>query len=524
MIPVIDVFAGPGGLSEGFCAFTAASSHRPFDVRLSIEKDVHAHSTLKLRSFYRAFHPAAVPEAYYEVLRGKLPVSGLYELYPREAEVADRVAWFAELGVNGVAQSEVRARISKALSGSEIWVLIGGPPCQAYSIAGRSRNRGRAGYVFEKDEKTQLYLEYLQILADHRPAVFVMENVKGLLSATLKDQQLFVRMLEDLEHPARALQRERRNVENGESIHDRYKVFSLVKGNLFGATENLNDFVIRAENYGVPQCRHRVILLGIREDLGQIVPGKLVGQNEIAASNVIGDMPALRSGLSGSSDSFDRWAECLRQAMAQRWFKGARKKAGEKVQDRIRQVVESLVCPVRGRGAEFLKCTAKPKYASEWYVDSRLDGLCNFTARTHMPADLHRYLYAACFAKEHVRAPRLADFPPDLLPKHDNVPTALERGGYFSDRFRVQLENAPATTVTSHIAKDGHYYIHPDPRQCRSLTVREAARLQKFADNYFFSGPRTKQYIQVGNAVPPLLAKQIAAIVYGVLYRAGCRG
>lgn len=133
-----------------------------------------------------------------------------------------------------------------------------------------------------------------------------------------------------------------------------------------------------------------------------------------------------------------------------------------------------------------------------------------------MNSDLHRYLFAAAFSEVHKRAPKLADFPSDLLPNHKNAknPGSATK---FADRFRVQHYDRPSTTVVSHIAKDGHYYIHPDPTQCRSLTVREAARLQTFPDNYFFMGNRTQQYHQVGNAVPPLLANQIGVLVANYL-------
>lgn len=189
-IPVIDLFAGPGGLAEGFSS-VLEQGERNYDIRLSIEKDENAHKTLQFRSFFRQFPVGEVPEDYYNVLREKdlsqreILKNQLFEKYKAESEKAKEEAWHAELSGKYFPESLIDKRITNALKGEKDWVLIGGPPCQAYSLAERSR----VGGIDEKDHRVYLYKEYLRIIARHHPAVFVMENVKGLLSATVNDEK-----------------------------------------------------------------------------------------------------------------------------------------------------------------------------------------------------------------------------------------------------------------------------------------------------------------------------------------------
>jgi DNA (cytosine-5)-methyltransferase 1 len=521
-VPVIDIFAGPGGLGEGFSGFQDRAGRPAFQIALSIEKEASAHRTLELRAFYRQFPLGEAPPLYYDYLAGKLgpdPRAGLFQ-QPRfsyQATAARREARQLTLGKD---QRKIYAEIGEALdrSQSRDWILIGGPPCQAYSLVGRSRNRGISGYRLEKDDRSTLYREYLKIIQRYEPSAFVMENVKGLLSAKHDGHSIFDRICDDLRFPGKALRRRTTAT---------YEIFSLAVGSRYEEYSRTglapSDYVIRSEQYGVPQARHRVILLGIRTDiLGSKSPGNLKPERAPSVRDVIGDLPPLRSGLSKGPDSPEAWARAIQEGFTD-LIDRLEEPHLTKVVQHMRRAVQALGQHARIRGSNWAMPTSHPmsdelkQDLRDWYRDpSGWMGVCNHWSRGHMAADLCRYLFCACYseaaATDQRRSPTAAEFPEVLAPAHANWTT-----GHFADRFRVQSADIPATTVTSHISKDGHYFIHYDPAQCRSLTVREAARIQTFPDNYFFVGSRTQQYVQVGNAVPPWLARQIAELVAGAL-------
>ena len=503
-IPIIDLFAGPGGLGEGFSALRR-EHQSVFKIALSIEKDACAHRTLELRAFFRQFPKDCAPKEYYAYLAGEQTRDDLFVKFPAEAKRAAEEAWHATLGGEDFPSEKVDARIRKALAGRQEWLLIGGPPCQAYSLVGRSRRMNDP--KFATDEKHFLYEQYLRIIAKHRPSVFVMENVKGLLSARVREEGIFKKILADLQNPLDAVYGPGQNRKGGKLS---YRLVSLVvRGDDLLEEVKPEDFVVRAEDYGIPQARHRIIILGMRDDYATKIR-ILQKRNTVTIEDVISGLPKVRSGLSKESDSPELWQAAVAEIERAEWLNGPEVdvQLRSEIHTLLRQVDTSL-----NRGGEFVRCPRGVLNAHKrWFSDSSLRGVCNHSTRSHIRADLHRYFFVSAFARIHNRSPVLSDFPIDILPLHENVADALV-GTKFNDRFRVQLAGRPSTTVTSHISKDGHYFIHYDPIQCRSLTVREAARLQTFPDNYFFEGPRTQQYHQVGNAVPPLLARQIADIV-----------
>lgn len=517
---VVDLFAGPGGLAEGFASVRNQDGGCPFRIALSVEKDSSAHQTLLLRSFLRQFEQ--FPDEYYRFLNSGSIEPDWSLLYPKEWAAAEKEALKLELGRVDVEErlNPIIDEIREANHGNV--VLIGGPPCQAYSLAGRARNRGVKGYVAKEDERHFLYRHYIQILDRLRPAAFVMENVKGMLSASVDGGNIFDRVLRDFQA-----------LGDGRGGYTLLTVAACSNGRLFPETEGrpIADYIVRAEDFGLPQARHRVIVIGLRNDIARkhderrLNAGLLCKRGaQVRVCDVLDGMPILRSGLSRVDDSESAWRATAMDAMAAVAELRPVLTNGriDVFRERALQYRENLAMfePAMPRNGKRTAGTpsVQDDDLRQWLLDPQLEVLPNNETRGHMPSDLARYFFAALFGEVTGESPKSRHFPAELAPAHGSWLTS------FPDRFRVQVWGKPSTTVTSHISKDGHAFIHPDPMQCRSLTVREAARLQTFPDNYYFKGNRTQQYIQVGNAVPPYLAWQIAESLFALLAGGAGRG
>lgn len=573
-VTVIDLFAGPGGLGEGF---SNCKPNSPFDIQVSVEYEQNAHNTLTLRSFYRKLTPKEREQYYYpfitstdentRAIQRKLMLENCaekweiakYETLGRPHALGNPSKWqkikknlpLTEKD-NEPTQDELdimeRIDLIKSQNKGPL-IVIGGPPCQAYSVNGRNRIRAEKDYSPENDERFFLYQEYLKVLDRADPDAFVMENVEGILSARLANGELIFNQIKNqLVRPERPRD-------------EQYDIYSLVCPPNQPASEEHgpiysddSKYVINASRYGVPQARKRVILLGIKHKFGPVTqfiqPDK---HTPPSTAELLDGLPKLRSGLSKRSqdieDTPQNWCAVWRENRdkllsilsdpqelenvanrhRQEQSEELQKLRLEDVRKQFNATIKELkklklaskmssigtgkgsdlFCPETKSSSTFTQ-DFETKYPElhNW-LDKGLNGAANHQTRDHMASDLMRYMFSAAWTNAHSSSkspfPKSKDFPLALSPQHKNW-----ESGDQADRFRTIGKNMIPLTITSHLRKDGHAQIHYDAAQNRSFTVREAARIQTFPDDYYFEGTRGWQYQQVGNAVPSFLAKKIA--------------
>ena len=436
----IDLFAGCGGLSEGFI-------QAGFEIAVSIEKDKFACETLRTRHLYCALKRIKRLHLYDEYLKGKVSKEDIFKKNPTLKKVITQKIMKVEFGKNRFEDiTNNIKKIKKEFDISNFHVLLGGPPCQAYSLAGRARDPDR----MENDKRHFLFQYYLHILENIKPDFFIFENVPGLLSAKASGEKIFRKLLDDFSA-----------IDPAYEIAPSYEEFR----------KKPKDYLLNSADFKIPQTRKRMILIGYKQKLESRYPEvrqifrkilDIASRNKeiYTVDDAIGDLPRLKP-----REGNDLWY------------------------------------------GEYKTNKMLKKYQTAMRKNS--PGILNHKARSHMKSDLKRYKFFIEHHKNGNGAATLKNLKkekPDLLPDHKNLTG-------FIDRFKVQWWNQPSSTITAHIHKDGHYYIHPDISQCRSFTVREAARCQSFPDNYKFEGPRTEQFRQVGNAVPPRLAFVVAKFI-----------
>ncbi|MDI6732680.1 MAG: DNA cytosine methyltransferase [Planctomycetota bacterium] len=437
----IDLFAGCGGLSEGF-------TRAGFESVAQIEMDKWACETMRTRQLYHTLRKHRLSHLYYNYCRNETTKDDIFNRYPDIAESVNHKVIQREFGKDSPDGVIARIRASmKYHNVKRINVVLGGPPCQSYSEIGRARDPHRMA----KDKRHFLFEHYFYILEQLQPDFFVFENVPGLLTARVSSQEMFKKILDGFS-----------------SINPAYETSPTFDE----YRKNARKYLLNSADFGVPQKRKRLVLIGYKRKLESRYPD-------------------------------------IREIFRDILCRGKRNKGCRTVTDAIGDLTE--LKPGDGSDRWFGSYNRRTNLAEyQNLMRENSSGILNHRARTHMESDLERYKFFIEHHKNGNGAATLKDLKrenPGLMPDHNNL-------DIFINRFKVQWWNQPSSTVTAHICSDGHYYIHPDIHQCRSFTVREAARCQSFPDNYLFEGPRTEQFRQVGNAVPPLLAEAIAKIIH----------
>lgn len=394
----IDLFAGCGGLSEGF-----------------YKQGFNAVAHVELNHFAC------------ETLRERMKFYG-YKEYDKEVIEAD------------ITSADILKKIDNAVAGRQVDIIIGGPPCQAYSTAGRVRDKKG----MENDPRNFLFESYVKILEYYMPKIFVFENVTGLLSAKVKGQAIFPQIIDAL-------------------------------GKHYNVISNPDKILFNSVFYGVPQTRKRIILIGIRKDITSCEIEEVY--NSIQKTHYSPETPEEERGI------LKRYVD-VKAALGDLPFVLPGQDAS----------TPAYKYPCNN---DFLKAIGKKG------IHPLMDHIC----RKHNDTDRERF---RVMINNHWSFGEMRKKRPDLEHKQARV---------FDNSYVVQWWDLPSKTILAHIHKDGFQFIHPDPEQARSFTVREAARIQSFPDDFIFKGSRGEKYKQIGNAVPCLFAEAIAKGIKHILRR-----
>ena len=401
----IDLFSGAGGLSEGFI-------QAGFEPVAHVEMNRYAAGTLETRIAYHYLVMRGEQDVYCDYLQGKITHDALMDQLPDPLRTSVLCEAMSDDTLPGL--FETIDQKMKAAGISQIDVVVGGPPCQAYSLVGRAQSR-HMEHPMEEDPRNTLYKLYVRFLKKYKPSMFVFENVIGIQTAnggkTWKNIQKYMRR-------------------TGYEIECRIQ---------------------NARTFGVLQDRKRVIVVGWKKDEPYQYPEFMITESQAIVNDLFSDLPPL----------------------------------------------------VPGGSADHYTSTDMSDYVRENHIREPDDLLTLHYCRPNIERDLEIYRRAIELWNDGHQRLNYNDLP-DELKTHKNRKS-------FLDRFKVvEGDEHYCHTMLAHISKDGHYFIHPDIHQVRSLSVREAARIQSFPDSYFFEGPRGAQFVQIGNAVPPLMARGIA--------------
>ena len=399
----IDLFAGAGGLAEGFM-------RAGFKPLAFVEKDINSCLTLKTRLAYHYLKSNDKIDIYKDYLKKSITRDELYKKIPDEIlksvinkEISSRTV------------KSIFKKIDKLENTGPIDIIIGGPPCQAYSLSGRAARKKIKVKKNKRDHRNYLYKYYGRFLEKYNPKLFLFENVPGLYTA------------------------------NSGKYYERMKDY-------FGSLGyNVKDSISDAAEFGVLQRRERIIVIGWKKDINLEYPEFDKKECEWTVRDLFNDLPKLKAGES--------------------------------------KEIVNYACESN-------------EYLNNYEIRNGFDFTTWHITRPHNGKDLTIYKLAIEKLENEGKRLKNSEIPEEIRTQK-NITS-------FLDRFKVVNPNSISHTMIAHIAKDGHHFIHPDINQLRFISVREAARIQSFPDDYFFEGSRTSAFTQIGNAVPPIMAMQIA--------------